>query len=598
VDVKTERIQMRRLTGLLVVGASALMLAVGLSLLLSRAQASAQAGPPNSQIRSPDRDAIITQKDSLTISGIAWEDGVEPPYLVEDPELSFERMGDRTYYVNWTAVASATQYIVEEATRPDFDGASSEIVNAPETSLLVAKDASANGTYYYRVQAFRSGLEPSRYSNVESVVVPWTTGVTALSTEDLSADVAATAALTVQVAIDGGDWYTAIVTATDGWGGWEWSYDWDLPEEDDVQHAIKSRASVAEGVYGPEDTITVTLSNASTGLVMYFPLVFRRWPPIPYAPTLNDIPDPGSDGSYTVSWSYPYAEPPVTTYTLQESKDSTSNFVDVYNGTGTSYTITKDEGGTFYYRVRGNNSWGAGEWSAIKSIGFFSYFDDFSNYQSGWPREWEKTRGALYQVRPYEHPKCPGSSCEYDEGDGYVIARRSGSKPYARFGPEVAVPSGDYEIEVDVRWWDAAYFATYQILFGSDRDFDNYYALQVRINIVGDSRDCDYSVIRHTSSALAEDGTLSVEGDTYKQGWTGSSDIHCNIGSKKSSSSFDHWKIRRENDEITVWVNGKKLGEWEDSKFGANRYFGVGATLYEGFTPSKPEFDNWSVVLR
>jgi hypothetical protein len=160
------------------------------------------------------------------------------------------------------------------------------------------------------------------------------------------------------------------------------------------------------------------------------------------------------------------------------------------------------------------------------------------------------------------------------------------------------VPSGDYEIEVDVRWWDAAYFATYQILFGSDKDFDNYYALQVRINIVGDSRDCDYSLVRHTSSALAEDGTLSVEGDTYKQGWTGSSNIGCNIGSKKSSSSFDHWKIRRENDEIIIWVNGKKLGEWEDSKFGANRYFGVGATLYEGFTPSKPEFDNWSVVLR
>jgi hypothetical protein len=24
----------------------------------------------------------------------------------------------------------------------------------------------------------------------------------------------------------------------------------------------------------------------------------------------------------------------------------------------------------------------------------------------------------------------------------------------------------------------------------------------------------------------------------------------------------------------------------------------VGCTLFEGFTPSKPEFDNWSVVLR
>jgi hypothetical protein len=382
------------------------------------------------------------------------------------------------------------------------------------------------------------------------------------------------------------------------WGGWEWSYGWDLPEEDNVQHTIKSRASVAEGVYGPEDTITVTLSNANTGYILRLPQIFKRWPPIPYPPTLNDIPEPDSNGSYTLSWSYPYTEPPVNTYTLQESKNSTSNFVDVYNGTGTSHTVTKDEGGTFYYRVQGNNSWGAGEWSSIKSADIFSYFDSFSNYQSGWPREWEKTRGALYQVRPYEHPKCPGEDCEYDEGSGYVIARRSGSKPYARFGPKVAVPSENYEIELDVRWWDAAYFATYQIFFGADKDFDEYYALRVRVNIVGDSRDCDYSVIRHTSSALAEDGTLSVESDKTLQDWSYSSNINCNIGSKKKSSSFDHWKIRRENGEIIVWVNGKKLGDWDDSKFGANRYFGAGATLYEGFTPSKPEFDNWSVVLR
>jgi hypothetical protein len=39
------------------------------------------------------------------------------------------------------------------------------------------------------------------------------------------------------------------------------------------------------------------------------------------------------------------------------------------------------------------------------------------------------------------------------------------------------------------------------------------------------------------------------------------------------------------------------LGSWKDSTYGANRYFGVGATLFEGFTPSKPEFDNWSVSL-
>ena len=84
----------------------------------------------------------------------------------------------------------------------------------------------------------------------------------------------------------------------------------------------------------------------------------------------------------------------------------------------------------------------------------------------------------------------------------------------------------------------------------------------------------------------------------FLQNWTSSSKIKCNVARGKESKDFDKWKIRREGDDITIWVNGDKLSTWSDDKFGANRYFGVGSTLYEGFTPSKPEFDNWSVVLR
>ena len=290
----------------------------------------------------------------------------------------------------------------------------------------------------------------------------------------------------------------------------------------------------------------------------------------------------------------------MTGFTLQEDTDW--DFADPTNyelsASTTSKSFTDKDGGTYYYRVRGNNTWGQGEWSSVKSVSVFSYYDNFSDYKSGWPREWEKTRGALYQVHPHEHPKCPGDDCEYDEGDGYIIARRSGSNPTARFGPDVSVPSENYEIELKSRWWDAAYFATYQIFFGSDDDFDNYYALQVRINIEGGSSgDCEYSLIRHDKSLVGYGGIASVESTKNLQNWTGADDqIHCGLRSR-TNTSWNEWRIRREGDEIKIWVNGKKLGTWEDSKYGADRYFGVGCTLYEGFTPSKPVFDNFSVEI-
>ena len=149
----------------------------------------------------------------------------------------------------------------------------------------------------------------------------------------------------------------------------------------------------------------------------------------------------------------------------------------------------------------------------------------------------------------------------------------------------MAVPSADYEIEVKARWWDANYFATYQIFFGANSSFSDYYAIQVRINDVGDTPTCEYSVVKN------------AYGTTYLQDWTYTSKINCRRRRVDSDVPWNDWKIQRDGKYITVWVSGNKLGSWKDSAFGANRYFGVGCTLYEGFTPSKPEYDNWSVAL-
>ena len=347
-------------------------------------------------------------------------------------------------------------------------------------------------------------------------------------------------------------------------------------------------------------------TDVNTGpYLQYLPVVFHNYPPVL---TLNSISDPEEDNVYTVSWGAFSGD--YDRYVLQES--TSASFASINNQwtivTNHWQTINKGEtGDTFYYRVRVDNDtqWGEGPWSNIQSITTvapWSYSDNFSDYQSGWPREWSTSRGALYEVRPNEHPDCPGDDCPYD-GNGYLIARRSGGTPRARFGPGEAVPSNHYRIEYDARWWDTSYYATYQVFFGSSNAFQNpddqtgdWYAMQVRYN--SQTGNCEYAVVRHYATRVVEgDAIRSIETTDYLQYWQAESTINCSARSTNSSAPWNHYKITRNGSDITVVVNGKTLGTWVDGNYGADLYFGVGATLYEGFTPSKPEFDNWTVEL-
>ena len=133
---------MRRLAGAGVAGAVALLLAVGFSLICSDARVSAQPvvlAPRDtvtytSQIRWPEKDAIITQTEPLIVSGIAWTSDVEPPYLVDDPHLTTQKVDNYNYYVGWTAVVSAENYILQEATQPDFSDQT--VTYCPATECL------------------------------------------------------------------------------------------------------------------------------------------------------------------------------------------------------------------------------------------------------------------------------------------------------------------------------------------------------------------------------------------------------------------------------------------------------------------------------
>ena len=99
-----------------------------------------------------------------------------------------------------------------------------------------------------------------------------------------------------------------------------------------------------------------------------FPFIAKRWPPVPYQAVLNPIDNADGDWFYTVSWpSIELAE----TYGLEEDDNTGfSSPTTVYDGAGTSWSVT-DAGntpGTYYYRIRGHNQWGYGAYSDVEAV--------------------------------------------------------------------------------------------------------------------------------------------------------------------------------------------------------------------------------------
>ena len=151
------------------------------------------------------------------------------------------------------------------------------------------------------------------------------------------------------------------------------NYTWDLGDGNtDIGPAV-THAYPNLGVY----TAIVTASN-SVGIAIatttvniahfvYLPLVMKRWPPIPYTPVLNPIDNTDQDSYYAVTWQEADL---ATTYILEEATNASfSGAQVVYQGVSLSWTVP-DPGktpGTYYYRVKGRNSWGDSSWSNVQS---------------------------------------------------------------------------------------------------------------------------------------------------------------------------------------------------------------------------------------
>jgi hypothetical protein len=137
---------------------------------------------------------------------------------------------------------------------------------------------------------------------------------------------------------------------------------------------VTTTSSTPLGIYQLAITSTAaslvrtTYATLEVKAGIYLPIVFKRWPPIPYKPDLSTIDNADGDGNYTVYWT----EQPsrlADIYTLQEATDAafTTNLRDVCTTAQQFCTVSGKPVGTYYYQVRGYNTWGYGEWSNLQS---------------------------------------------------------------------------------------------------------------------------------------------------------------------------------------------------------------------------------------
>jgi len=537
---------------------------------------------PTSQIWSPENGAVVTQKGTVTISGVAWDTTIPRPFPGDVTLLPISNFGGGgAYNVEWTSAISAQNYVLQESLDTSFS--SPTTYNASNSPYFIS--GKGLGTYYYRVRAYNAEARPGRWSNVQSVVVSQLSQVpsslsepAALPEPSALAVSVSSAQMTVRVRIDAGNWQTATATANAG-GWWDWTYDWSAPAEDGVQHTIYTQAQDGGGNLSLIDTITITLRNK--GGVTYLLLIFKRWPPIPYAPVLKDIQNSG--GNYTIEWTYDHADVLVTTYTLQEATDVafTANVVN-YSTSSKSYAFTGKTGSTYYYRVQGNNEYGPGAWSNVKSVSL-GFFDDFSNPNSGWPVVAKKVipeTSTYYRLR-------------YDNGQYRIMIDAGG--PYIWFHQPDALapyrpPTDKYCVETRIKLfkreppyqnWDFyPYWSSGGLVFGANESNTNIYAL------------C-------TSIGENTMGWFVAHNPQYKYPMIGCAYLdNPGIGESAGTLAISKWhtfKVGVDGNNFTIYIDGQNKGTYHLSGLSGTTRVGLIGGDYE-ITPVDYRFDDFRVT--
>ncbi len=334
---------------------------------------------------------------------------------------------------------------------------------------------------------------------------------------------------------------------------------------------ITNTAMISDGVNSLERSAAFNIGTRT-----YLPLIMRRWPPIPYPTVLDPISNPNYTGDYDVTWQ---AAELATSYILQEDDNSNFSTPQEYDmGAALNKAFTDKPGGRYYYRVRGQNVWGYGEWSNVQStlVGYF--FDDFSDPASGW----QIAHDPLYTLKYI--------NSEYSV---YVpLDSRGGGNVDTWFDQPAALapvnpPSGsNYCVSVDTYfasrpgWWEQ-----HSLVFGASADKHILYRLEANVN-------GDWAVSKYTNYHMPYGGIHG--GNVTIIDWHEESGEHV-----RKDQGRNHLKVIVLGTTATFYINGTAL----DYATGLSdlpylNWVGVIGGSYE-VTPVDSRFDNfmWSTDI-
>jgi uncharacterized repeat protein (TIGR01451 family) len=548
--------------------------------------------PPAVQIYDPDSGAVITDQpgDVVEMSGRTWVEFDPAPFPsppIISPIENFDN--DGTYSVNWSDVEGAVNYVLQESDDGTFESPTEYAVSAPGTSQFIF--GNSNGTYAYRVAAYDAAVHPSRWSNVRMVTVT-AEGLMGMTTQP-AYDTALDATVVVSVSTDGGaTWHAVDSPVWNDGGWWDWTYDWELGSErkDGVATPLMARAAYAGGGGWSEDTITVTVKNAK--FYTYFPIIFKRWPPIPYKITSFTASDPGNDNDYTVSWSYgSHPDAPITKFQLQEDSSSAFDSPDTFelDDAVTSRDFNDRADDTYWYRIRGvNTAWPGGRvltgpWSdPIEVVVDTGHVYGFNGSTEGWSIK-----------RSDDHIEKPDTLPEPISRNGKLYHLVWGKADFSIVSPMDRAPAVPYTLKarVDVVDYEdipgdgeEAYSAktgmTWGIIFGgnggspcpADRRSPNgclnhYYRILITYDQSAGRFDWQFKRIDYHEGN--EGGGKGRGVDLV--GWE-------SLEFEYDALGWNEWEIRVTDDDssnIKVYMNGRHLATVTDHKYIDDPYFGT-----------------------
>ncbi len=324
------------------------------------------------------------------------------------------------------------------------------------------------------------------------------------------------------------------------------------------------------GDHSISDTVTLTVAGPT---YVYLPLVMRRWPPIPYPPSIS-VTTPDLGGNYTVNWTYgthPAVAAP-TSYVLYESLDAGFSTSTPYTLSASTYAynFTNKPNGLYYYRLRGLNAYGFGEWSqTVTALVNRLYLDDFTDPTSGW----HTGKDERYNFWDPNHPGWEKVSyIDYVDNHYrfYIPLTRHGGGNVDSWwvwpAVEAPLPAAmqplpeNYCIQARARfvshtgsgkiWW-----AHWGIVFGANDTFTDLYTFQIN-----DNR--NRAIVRYPSYVYP--GNNNIRHSTvYNDGWTNiefrpvdwENDGY-EFYNISSNPSYNTIKVVVRNGRVNCYVNG------------------------------------------